>query len=84
MCLGGHTAGSNLNANHVNQSLLRLNWKEPGEAGLSRSKSPDRTHERKMANLREVVSTYQVLTAEWNKKPPNLNKCGELLTNLKV
>merc|ERR1712227_175420 len=38
----------------------------------------------KMASLKEVVSLYQVLTQEWNKKPPNLDKCGELLVKLKV
>jgi len=37
-----------------------------------------------MANLREVVAVYQHLTQEWNRKPPNLDKCGELLTTLKV
>ena len=37
-----------------------------------------------MANLKHVVSTYQNLTQEWNKKPPNLDKCGELLAKLKV
>ena len=37
-----------------------------------------------MANLKEVVSVYQNLTQEWNRKPSNLDKCGELLTQLKV
>ncbi|XP_046982289.1 26S proteasome non-ATPase regulatory subunit 8 isoform X1 [Schistocerca americana] len=37
-----------------------------------------------MAAMKEVVSLYQQLKTEWNKKPPNLNKCGELLTKLKV
>lgn len=37
-----------------------------------------------MANLKHVVSTYQNLTQEWNKKPPNLDKCGELLAKLKA
>merc|ERR1712038_1312278 len=38
----------------------------------------------KMAALRDVVSQYQVLTQEWNRKPPNMDKCGELLKKLKV
>jgi 26S proteasome regulatory subunit N12 len=37
-----------------------------------------------MATLRDVVSMYQVLTQEWNRKPPNLDKCGELLSKLKI
>jgi hypothetical protein len=37
-----------------------------------------------MDSLKEVVTTYQVLTQEWNKKPQNLDKCGELLGKLKV
>ena len=37
-----------------------------------------------MANLREIVAVYQNLTQEWNKKPVNLDKCGDLLINLKV
>merc|ERR1740137_397129 len=37
-----------------------------------------------MTTLRDVVSQYQLLTQEWNRKPANLDKCGELLTKLKV
>jgi len=37
-----------------------------------------------MAQLKEVVSTYQNLTQEWNKRPANLDKCGEMLAKLKV
>ncbi|XP_013387267.1 26S proteasome non-ATPase regulatory subunit 8-like [Lingula anatina] len=37
-----------------------------------------------MAALKEVVSTYQQLTQEWNKKPSDLDKCGALLGKLKV
>ncbi len=37
-----------------------------------------------MTTLRQVVGTYQVLTQEWNQKPPNLEKVGELLAKLKV
>lgn len=37
-----------------------------------------------MAALKQVVPIYQALTQEWNKKPANLDKCGELLSNLKV
>lgn len=34
--------------------------------------------------LKETAGLYETLKAEWNKKNPNLNKCGELLTKLKV
>ncbi|XP_013773839.1 LOW QUALITY PROTEIN: 26S proteasome non-ATPase regulatory subunit 8-like [Limulus polyphemus] len=34
--------------------------------------------------LKEVVTNYQVLMQEWNKKPQNLDKCGQLLSKLKV
>lgn len=27
---------------------------------------------------------YQSLKREWDKKPPNLERCGEILTKLKV
>lgn len=37
-----------------------------------------------MALLDEVVANYQLLTQEWSKKTPNLEKCGELLAKLKV
>lgn len=37
-----------------------------------------------MSALKDVVSLYQLLKSEWAKKPPNLEKCGELLTKLKV
>ncbi|KAG8229895.1 hypothetical protein J437_LFUL009759 [Ladona fulva] len=37
-----------------------------------------------MAALREVVSLYERLSAEWTKKPPKLDKCGDLLSKLKV
>ncbi len=32
----------------------------------------------------EAVNLYNQLTAEWNKKPQNLQKCTELLYQLKV
>lgn len=32
----------------------------------------------------EVLVNYQLLTQEWNKKNPDLKKCGELLAKLKV
>ena len=35
-------------------------------------------------NIGEVVTMYQILLKEWNKKPPNLEKCGKLLSPLKV
>jgi len=37
-----------------------------------------------MNNLKEVVVSYQQLSQEWNKKPPNLERCGQLLGVLKV
>uniref|UniRef100_T1JGC0 26S proteasome non-ATPase regulatory subunit 8 n=1 Tax=Strigamia maritima TaxID=126957 RepID=T1JGC0_STRMM len=37
-----------------------------------------------MNNLKEVVVSYQQLSQEWNKKPPQLDRCGELLDKLKV
>ncbi|KAM7288546.1 hypothetical protein ISCGN_028763 [Ixodes scapularis] len=37
-----------------------------------------------MTLLDGVVANYQLLTQEWSKKTPNLEKCGELLTKLKV
>lgn len=37
-----------------------------------------------MAALKEIVSRYQNLKNEWSKQPSNLNKCGELLNQLKV
>lgn len=38
----------------------------------------------KMASLRDAVTMYQTLTQEWNKRPPNLDRCGEHLGKLKV
>ena len=35
-------------------------------------------------DIRQVVKQYQNLKQEWNKKPPNLGKCGECLTELKL
>ena len=37
-----------------------------------------------MASLKDIVIMYQSLKREWDKKPPNLDRCGELLTKLKV
>ncbi|XP_046383138.1 26S proteasome non-ATPase regulatory subunit 8-like [Ischnura elegans] len=37
-----------------------------------------------MAALKEVMSLYQHLSAEWTKKPQKLVRCGELLSKLKV
>ncbi|PWA32500.1 hypothetical protein CCH79_00019404 [Gambusia affinis] len=34
--------------------------------------------------LKETAGLYETLKAEWNKKNPNLNKCGDLLSKLKV
>uniref|UniRef100_A0A3B4WSE6 Uncharacterized protein n=1 Tax=Seriola lalandi dorsalis TaxID=1841481 RepID=A0A3B4WSE6_SERLL len=34
--------------------------------------------------LKETAGLYETLKAEWNKKNPNLSRCGELLTKLKV
>ncbi|CAH1792035.1 unnamed protein product, partial [Owenia fusiformis] len=38
----------------------------------------------KMANLKDAITMYQNLSQEWQKKTPNLDKCGELLTKLKI
>lgn len=35
-------------------------------------------------NITEVVTMYQTLVKDWNKKPVNLEKCGKLLSSLKV
>lgn len=32
----------------------------------------------------DAIDLYNKLTAEWNKKPQNLEKCTELLSHLKV
>ncbi|XP_069118027.1 26S proteasome non-ATPase regulatory subunit 8-like [Argopecten irradians] len=37
-----------------------------------------------MSSLKEIVMMYQSLKREWDKKPPNLDRCGELLAKLKV
>ena len=37
-----------------------------------------------MAALQKAITLYKSLTTEWNKKPPSLGKCGELLIKLKV
>lgn len=34
--------------------------------------------------LKETAGLYESLKAEWNKKNPNLSKCGEILSKLKV
>lgn len=34
--------------------------------------------------MRNVVAVYQNLKQEWNKKPPNLERCGEYLSELKI
>lgn len=36
------------------------------------------------ATLKEIVVMYQSLKRDWDKKPPNLDRCGEILTKLKV
>ena len=35
-------------------------------------------------SLNAVISMYQNLIKEWNKKPPNLEAIGKLLTSMKV
>lgn len=37
-----------------------------------------------MAKVDSVVSLYRELKSEWNRKPQNLQKCGQLLDKLKV
>nr|ACO09246.1 26S proteasome non-ATPase regulatory subunit 8 [Osmerus mordax] len=34
--------------------------------------------------LKETAGLYETLKTEWNKKNPNLNKCGEILSKLKI
>lgn len=34
--------------------------------------------------LKETAGLYETLKIEWNKKNPNLSKCGEILSKLKV
>uniref|UniRef100_A0A669BNK5 26S proteasome non-ATPase regulatory subunit 8 n=1 Tax=Oreochromis niloticus TaxID=8128 RepID=A0A669BNK5_ORENI len=34
--------------------------------------------------LKETAGLYETLKTEWNKKNPNLNKCGDLLSKLKI
>ncbi|KAI4892816.1 hypothetical protein NFI96_017253 [Prochilodus magdalenae] len=34
--------------------------------------------------MKETVGLYETLKTEWNKKSPNLNKCGEILSKLKI
>ncbi|KAG7217622.1 hypothetical protein INR49_021310 [Caranx melampygus] len=34
--------------------------------------------------LKETAGLYETLKAEWNKKNPNLSRCGELLSKLKI
>jgi len=34
--------------------------------------------------LKETAGLYETLKTEWNKKNPNLSKCGDLLSKLKV
>ncbi|KAG9348378.1 hypothetical protein JZ751_002113 [Albula glossodonta] len=34
--------------------------------------------------LRETAGLYETLKLEWNKKNPNLNKCGDILSKLKI
>ncbi|XP_071962683.1 26S proteasome non-ATPase regulatory subunit 8-like [Antedon mediterranea] len=37
-----------------------------------------------MATMKEAVSLYEVLSAEWRKKKPNLDKCEGILQKLKI
>ncbi|PIK52500.1 putative 26S proteasome non-ATPase regulatory subunit 8-like [Apostichopus japonicus] len=37
-----------------------------------------------MAALKNAVSLYQQLKKEWNRKPPNVEKCGNILSKLKI
>ncbi|XP_078591863.1 26S proteasome non-ATPase regulatory subunit 8-like isoform X2 [Branchiostoma floridae x Branchiostoma japonicum] len=48
---------------------------------------PSTSEEQDSTNSRvpeEVVQMYQTLSQEWSRKPPNLQKCGEQLSKLKV
>ncbi|XP_002731397.2 26S proteasome non-ATPase regulatory subunit 8-like [Saccoglossus kowalevskii] len=37
-----------------------------------------------MATIKEAVTMYQQLNKEWARKPPAVDKCGELLAKLKI
>lgn len=37
-----------------------------------------------MAALKNAVTLYQQLNKEWNRKPPNVEKCGSILSKLKI
>ncbi|XP_052058736.1 26S proteasome non-ATPase regulatory subunit 8-like [Mytilus californianus] len=37
-----------------------------------------------MSSLKDIVVLYQTLKREWDKKPQNLDRCGELLIKLKI
>ncbi|KAL5009174.1 hypothetical protein ScPMuIL_014755 [Solemya velum] len=37
-----------------------------------------------MASLKEIVVMYQSLKREWDKKPVNVDRCGDLLAKLKI
>lgn len=40
--------------------------------------------EAKKTNLKAAKLAFQKLKTEWNKRPPNLEVCGQLLVELKV
>ena len=37
-----------------------------------------------LQGFNDVVSMYQTLIKEWNRKPIDLEKCGKLLSSMKV
>lgn len=37
-----------------------------------------------MSKVNDVASLYKLLKAEWGASKPNLSKCGQLLSDLKV
>lgn len=53
--------------------------KKPQRHSVSRTSSKSN-----MAAMNNALSQYKLLKAEWTKKSPNLEKCRELLDNLKV
>lgn len=40
--------------------------------------------ELKMSKVNDVATLYKQLKAEWGATKPNLSKCGQLLSDLKV
>jgi len=71
----------------VNGSCNTLPSSAPAVLGFDESKLHQHTsaeHKNNMSSLKDIVVMYQTLKREWDKKPQNLDRCGELLAKLKV